>query len=49
MRGITEINNVITDIDLSIKERIEFIESLSEDEMRSVFVQMCSAYATNKR
>lgn len=48
MRTLKEINAVLSNPDLAIKEREEFVNILTEEEMRNVFIQMCGVYATTK-
>ena len=48
LKTVKEISDVVKDPNLSIKEREEFVRTLSEEEMRSVFLQMCSVWKTDK-
>ena len=41
-----EINDVLQNPELTVKEREQYVNTLTEEEMRSVFLQMCSIYAS---
>ena len=45
MSRISEVNAVLKDYDKTLKERKEFIEKLSEDDMRDILLDMCHAWA----
>lgn len=45
MRTVKEIHDVVQDVNLTIEDREKFVNTLTEEEMKNVFLQMCSVYA----
>ena len=48
MKSINEINDIVKDPNLSVEERKAFVKTLTEDEMRSVFLKMCELWESSK-
>ncbi|MCL1696326.1 hypothetical protein [Lysinibacillus sp. BPa_S21] len=42
---VQRVNNVIKDFNKTPEERIEFINTLTEEEMRAIFIDMCNICA----
>jgi predicted transcriptional regulator len=43
-----ELNKVMSDCNLSIKERQDFVDTLSEEEMRGIFKDLMTVWETDK-
>ena len=49
MRTVNDINSVLKDFNKTPEQRKDFVNTLTESEMRNVFLEMCSVWAYDQK